>query len=395
LVRLYAQSGNIVAENNQQFNIQDLAEKWAQGKLTPEEQAYLEKWYVESGSDNVTLTDSRHKDADALKNAMLAQINAQIESQEVPARVRRLWPRIAAAASILLIISIGGYFLTHRQPANTLIAKSTVIVPGSKKAILTLSNGQQINLTDVHKGNIAKQANTNITKTDDDQLVYQQQQHNVAGNQEVVYNIITTPRGGYYPLKLADGTLIILDAASSIKYPVNFVGKERLVEITGQAYFEVKHNAAMPFKVKVKGQVIEDIGTSFNVNAYDDEPALKTTLVEGSVKVTKATESVLLQPGQQAITTAAKNTIQIKRVDLDEVIAWKNGQTLFKDEDIAEIMRQVSRWYDVDLQFQGNQPQRHFVGGISRNANLKDLLKILEFDNIHFTVEGRKLIVKP
>jgi transmembrane sensor len=340
--------------------------------------------------------------ATAKEEVLLGRVHAHLKEhihsgEQGNTNVRRLLIyRVAAAASILLFLSVGAaYYLLHKQQPEQQIVQSKLIdiKPGGIKAILTLNNGKQISLNDAHTGTLAQQGNTTVTKSANGQVVYRQSKSTAPS--AVGYNIITTPRAGYYPLTMADGTVAILDAESSIKYPVSFNGNERLVEVTGQVYFEVKYNRAQPFKIKVKGQTIEDLGTKFNVNAYDDEPYLKTTLIEGSVRVTKEKQSVLLKPGQQAITDLNKNTIHMQAVDTEEAIAWKNGQTSFKNEDIQEIMRQVARWYDVDVQYEGQLSKRQFVGGISRMANLSDLLKVLAFNNVHYKINGKTIIITP
>jgi len=340
--------------------------------------------------------------ATAEEEALLGRVHDHLKEhihsgRQENTNIRRLLIyRIAAAASILIFLSIGtAYYFLSKQQLKQQIAQNKPMdfKPGSKKAILTLSNGQQISLNDARTGMLAQQGNTIVTKSASGQVVYHQNKS--AEPSAIVYNIITTPRAGYYPLRMADGTVAILDAESSIKYPVSFNGSERLVEVTGQVYFEVKYNRTQPFKIKVKGQIIEDLGTKFNVNAYDDEPYLKTTLIEGSVRVTKEKQSVLLKPGQQAVTDLDENTIHMQTVDTDDAIAWKNGQTSFKNEDIQEIMRQIARWYDVDVQYEGQISKRQFVGGISRTANLSDLLKILAFNNVHYKINGKTIIITP
>lgn len=385
-----------MAENNQHFNIQELADKWAQGKLTPDEQAYLERWYADFNDEHIKLTDSRHDNAEALRNAMLARINSRIEQGDKPVRSIWNWPRIAAAASILLILSAGSYFLLRKQrPAQTAQNQQSDIGPGGNKAVLTLANGSKIDLTGAKKGTIALQANTIIKKTSDGKIEYASAAKSDNSSSEIQYNTMTTQRGGRYEGVLTDGTQFVLDAASSIRYPVNFNGDKRLVQITGQVWIKPKHNAARPFYTTAKGITLKDIGTEFNINAYDDEPGVATTLVEGSVSITPdAThQAVLLKPGQQA--TLKNNAIIVKAVDVDDIIAWKNGQTSFKTGDIQEIMRQVSRWYDVDVEYQGDIPEMSFTGGVSRNSKLSSVLKVLALNGIHFSVEGRKIIVKP
>jgi ferric-dicitrate binding protein FerR (iron transport regulator) len=392
--------------------LQQFLVKLASGAYTNEEYKVFVNWVENCSREEYELmliyweqVTEVNEDYDIIDQNLIAKIERGLdridEKENTPViplyhestKRRKLWPRIAAAASILLILSAGSYFLLHKkQPAQQFAQTRPInIKPGSKKAILQLASGQQIALNEAPAGTLAKQGNATVTKTADGQVAYNGQSS--TSTTEDIYNTITTQRGGYYPLKMADGTIAILDAASSIKYPVTFNGKERRVEITGQVYFIVAHNADKPFKVMVKDQVIQDIGTEFNINSYGDEPYIRTTLVQGSVKVTKQQQSVVLIPGQQAIND--NQTIKVQKVNVEDVIAWKNGQTLFNGEDIHEIMRNVSRWYDVDIRYEGEIPTRQFAGSISRNANLSDLLNILEFDNVHFRVEGKTIIVKP
>jgi len=380
--------------DQQRLNL--LFEKYQQGALSPAEQEELNDWFhgLNLGKISFDTWLAQAGGEEAYIESRLGNFKARIGQQREVAKSNRLWPRIAAAASVLICLSIGGYFLLHTRQTQQLAQNQPLnIKPGSKKAILTLSSGKQISLNDAMAGTLAKQGNTIVAKTADGQVVYSEEKSNKTES-TLVFNTINTPRAGYYPLKLADGTIAILDAESSIKYPVAFTGNERLVEITGQVYFEVAHNSK-PFRLKVKGQIIEDLGTHFNVNAYDDETVIRTTLVEGSIRVIKNGSTVIIKPGQQAVTRPTNDEIIIREVNTDDVIAWKNGQTSFKNEDIQEIMRKISRWYDVDIRYEGQIPTRGFDGSISRNANLSDLLKVLEFNNIHFKVEGKIITVKP
>ncbi|WP_121198474.1 FecR family protein [Mucilaginibacter gracilis] len=315
-------------------------------------------------------------------------------------RLVRLWPRIAAAASIIIALSFGGYFLTHKkQPQPTLNLAKNDVAPGGNKAILTLSNGKQISLTDAGKGKLAQQNNTTINKTADGQIVYNQTASPSTKQVQIAYNTITTPRGGKYNLVLADGTIATLDAASSIKYPVAFTGSERKVEITGQVYFEVVHNASKPFRVVVKGETIEDLGTHFNINAYDDEPAIVTTLVEGSIKVNKDGQSVLLKPGQEALATHSLHKILVRKANIQQAIAWKDGLFRFDQTELKTLMRQVSRWYNLNVVYQGSVVNDEFDGQIPRDVKLSQLLKILASNQVHFEIENngttKTLIIKP
>ena len=328
--------------------------------------------------------------ADTLKAELLKRIESRIGFT----RVHKLafWYRMATAACVLVFLSIGSYYLFHKPPIRqSAKTKKQDLAPGGNKATLTLANGQQISLSDIHNGIIASQSNIGITKTKDGRVIYNSNQFT---DKEVIYNTITTPRGGEISVRLTDGTIAYLDAASSMRYPVNFMGNERKVEITGQVYFEVVHNATKPFRVTVKGESIYDIGTHFNINAYDDEPAIKTTLLEGSVKVGKGNSVVLLKPGQAAVLSINTNKIQVEQANLEKTMAWKNGELVFDGDNIVPIMREISRWYNADIVYQTSTEHKIFVGSVSRFKNVSEVLKTLELTGtVHFKIEGRRIIV--
>jgi ferric-dicitrate binding protein FerR (iron transport regulator) len=195
---------------------------------------------------------------------------------------------------------------------------------------------------------------------------------------------------------LADGSKVWLNAESSITFPTAFIGKERNVEIKGEAYFEVAHNAQMPFNVKVKNMTVQVLGTHFNVNAYDDENWIKTTLLEGSIKVSKGSDSKIIKPGEQAQTENGDNSlIAVQAVDPDEVVAWKNGLFHFNNAGLPEVMHQLSRWYDVDVVYNGPVPKRKFGGEMQSNLKLSQVLELLEKNEVNFKIEGKKIIVMP
>ena len=383
-------------------HIQLLVEKYIDGSATPEERAELLKWYRTENNRQVKWAE------DETENDVRLRMLANISRHTFNSRpIKHLWPWIAATASILLFISVRAYFILHKdQPSQiaTVHIQSPDIMPGGNKAVLTLANGNKISLSDAKNGSIANQGRIIINKTADGKLVYQSGQA-VAGTKDagnISYNTISTPRGGHYNLVMADGTLAILDAASSIKYPVAFNGRERAVEITGQVYFEVVHNAAKPFSVKVKGETIQDLGTHFNINAFDDEPVIKTTLIEGSVLVSlnksvdaKAKNGIKLKPGQQAVTSSLNNSIMVKNVDTDEAVAWKNGYFQFTDESLESIMRKIGRWYDVDVEYRNNSlKSKVFNGTISKYKNISQVLKVLEFaGETKFEIKDNKTIV--
>ncbi len=374
-------------------NAKSLVNKYLKGKVSPEESRLLEKWFLNDLKNSKALPDKKRiEEADQRISAHLMNHIGGGFKPEV--KVRRMWPRIAAAASVILCLSYGAFFFLHKSAAERLLAQNQVndIAPGGNKAILTLSSGRIINLTSGQDGTIATDGDETINKKKNDTISYR---NTATGNyKELVYNTITTPRGGQWPvIILPDGSKAILDAASSIKFPVNFIGNDRRVAITGQVYFEVVHNAAKPFKVDVKGQTIEDIGTHFNINAYDDEPSVKTTLLEGGIKITKGSTVAIIKPGQQATTTMGDNTIKVDNANMEEAIAWKNGLFMFKGADMQTVMRQLSRWYNVDIVYEGAVPRRTFNGDMHRNLKASQVLDVLSFYNVQFKIDGKKIIV--
>ncbi|MDB5281069.1 MAG: fec operon regulator FecR [Bacteroidota bacterium] len=358
----------------QEEDIKVLLEKYQAGTITDAEKAVLDEWYLHVAADrSETLSDEERLET---FDTVLAHLNEVIYER----KTRTLWPRIAAAASIIIACSVGGYFVLHQQQKQQVAVLKpgtfkNEVLPGNK-AILTLGNGQQLAVTNIPTGKIT---NTNVQKTTTGALVY-----SPAEEAPDVYNTLTVPRGGgKHELKLADGTLAVLDAGSSIRFPVAFNGKDRRVTITGQVYFEVVHKASQPFFVVAGKETIEDIGTHFNVNMFDGET--KTTLIEGSVKV----NSLLLKPGQQAI----GETLNTK-VDEEEVLAWKNDLFKFgKNTSLQMVMNQLSRWYDMDVVYEGQSKTYHFGGDMPRYSKLSDVLKILAYNGVQFSVDGKKLIV--
>ncbi|CAL1519105.1 FecR domain-containing protein [Chitinophaga sp. MM2321] len=326
------------------------------------------------------------------------------EPQQAPVipMYKSTWFRMAAAASILLLLSVGGYFILS-NPASKRMAETgeqhqlhkNDAAPGGNKAILTLANGTQIVLDSAANGALTQQGNTKVIKLDNGQLAY-----NPSGQKpgEVLYNTISTPKGGQYQIVLADGSKVWLNAASSLRFPAAFSGKERAVQLTGEAYFEVAKNAAMPFHVNVNNIQVEVLGTHFNVNAYEDESSVATTLLEGAVRVknelsANPNNNVVLKPGEQA-GLAKDGNLKINRaVNVAEVVAWKDGNFEFNNASVTDIMRQVSRWYDVELDYRGRKPARKLTGKISRNVNLSQLISMLEYTGVNMKIENKKIII--
>lgn len=369
--------------------IEDLLERYNSGNVTSEEKALVETWYLKY---QPVVSDVPHQQ---LEEDQKESLNILLDS--IPRQTKRVqFSRFAVAASILVFLAAGAYFTIFKKTSQQHVAISKLakhdIPPGGNKAILTLANGRSIVLTDAKKGKLADQGDIVITKTADGQISYANSKSDKSSN-SLVYNTATTPRGGQFQFILSDGTKVWLNAASSIKYPVKFSGDERKVELTGEAYFEVAHNAKMPFRVVSEGQTVEVLGTHFNINAYSDEDITKTTLLEGSIKITASAASNVIKPGEQA--QLKRGAIVITNVDPQEIVAWKNGFFYFEDNTIQQVMRQLARWYDVDIQYEGQLPPRLFSGEISRNVNASQILDILSFKKIHYKIEGKSIIVTP
>ena len=308
--------------------------------------------------------------------------------------IRNYFWKAAAAALIISIFGVAAHYYLITPKQKTL-AKSQVhlkseIVPGVNKAVLTLSDGSNVILDDVNNVQVASQGGMQITKLANGQLLYKKisELHT-----KVVYNTLTTPRGGQYTIILPDGSQVWLNAASSITYPTFFSDSERRVELTGEAYFEIAHNAKKPFKVTFNGLEVKVLGTHFNINSYKEEKTSNTTLIEGSVSISKGDANVILKSGDQAQVGNSDKITVIDNVDVNNILAWKNGYFSFDKSDLKLIMRQISRWYDVDISFEGELPKRVFYGKINRNSNISDVLKILHECKVDFRFEGRKLIV--
>jgi transmembrane sensor len=364
--------------------------KYKNDECTDAEKALVEKWLFAYGNNEFDLSDDK-------MDEISQEIWSSLPKPAFKVIKGTIWLRIASAAVILLFLSVGLYFIIGKPSQQHFAVKYTRdITPGGNKAILTLTNGKKIILNDIGVGKVAAQGTATINKTANGEVIYS------VGNTsdedgKISFNTISTPRGGLYHLVLSDGTGVWLNASSSIKYPAVFTGNERSVEITGEAYFEVTHNAAKPFRVTALGQTIEDLGTQFNVNAYPDESLTETTLLTGSVKITKGTEMTILTPGEQARVKSGINNTEISvldHADTDEAMAWKNGFFQFNKATIESVMRQVGRWYNVDISYAGGKiPVGTFTGNISRNSNASQLLEILSYSGVHFEINGRKIIV--
>lgn len=304
--------------------------------------------------------------------------------------------KIGWAAAVLFLFSMGILFwqqhrqATRKSQAQVVPPTAKPIEPGSTGAILTLSDGRQVILDSLGNGLITTENETAINLKDG--RVQYAPQADITSSTAVAYNTLTTPKGRQFQLELPDGSKVWLNAASSITYPARFTGKERHVTINGEAYFEVAKNAALPFKVTTGKVTVEVLGTHFNINAYDDEASINTTLLEGSVKINTQEIIQLLQPGQQA--QVRQNAIQlVKNADVDQAVAWKNGVFSFAHAGLPAVMRQLSRWYNVEVVYAGAVPVREFTGDIGRTLTWEQVLRILAKNKINFRMENSKRIV--
>jgi transmembrane sensor len=367
----------------------DILERYSKGLCTDEEKAWVETYY------------NLHRDTpenELSEEELMAALNSIEQSLPVQKRKPMPWPLIAAAAACLIVGLLGWWlYIIPRQVSaqkEQPVVAQQVIVPGGNKAILTLANGQKISLTDAANGNIAKEAGISITKTSGGQVVYRVVAAS-SGGTDHAFNTIETPVGGQYQVELPDGTKIWLNSKSSLRFPARFSGTERRVEMTGEAYFEVAHNKEKPFRVFSDNQIIEVLGTHFNINAYHDEDAVKTTLLEGAVKILATGKQVILKPGQQS-QMAGGSIRTVDEVNTADIIAWKNNKIQFTDLDIHSIMRMLARWYDIDVNYSGREISTTFGGSVSRSKNIDVILKLLEATgDVHFKIEGRRVTVMP
>lgn len=305
----------------------------------------------------------------------------------------RKWSRIAAAAVVLALIGAGSYFFQQQHTSHKIpvVAQRvhTDIPPGGNKAMLTLADGTEISLDSAANGQVAQQAGTQVIKSAAGQLVYRSTKKTT--NTALLFNKISTPRGGQYQLTLPDSTRVWLNAASTLRYPAAFTGSSRKVQLTGEAYFEIAKNADMPFTVQVEELEVQVLGTHFNVMAYNDEAQIKTTLLEGAVKV----NNKRLTPGQGAHFNRSTGTLDVQEVDTEEAIAWKNGFIQLEGNDLPAVMRQIARWYNVDIIYKGTVPA-HFKGIIPRNVPVSQVLKMMALTGeVHFEMNEHQIIVSP
>jgi ferric-dicitrate binding protein FerR (iron transport regulator) len=405
------------------YKIAELIHKHLDETITPAESMLLEEWLLEKEANQALFDQLTKKEA---INQALARLN-EIEEEKAaafphifqqlhPQAAERASPfrsrkwQYAAAAGVLLCLCMATlvYFNRQHRPAinkgAVTASQKNDIPPGGNKAILKLADGSEITLDSAQNGTLAQQGNMKIIKLDSGRLAYKG--NTGAHRSEVLYNTIYTPRGGQYQITLPDGSLVWLNAASSLRFPTVFADNERKVELSGEVYFEIatvynKNKKKVPFIIDIKTSSaasngrIAVLGTHFNVMAYDDEKAVEVTLLEGAVNVSGAQSTSRLQPGQQAQLNRLGGLKVVPNADVDAVMAWKNGMFQFHSADLHAVLRQLSRWYDVDVEYRGAVPPREFEGEIQRDLSLSQVLRILEKNQVHISIEGKKMVVTP
>lgn len=381
---------------------QQLVEKFLDDSISPEELQRFRQWVLEERAVAVqeaaieaVLQKNNYpgempEDKEMVFSYILEEANRR--TAPVPGaktlHLRRWW----AAAAVLVLLGAGLYFLTRpKSPAPMAQRPGNIIQPGREGAVLTLSDGSQVVLDSLKNGVITQQGNADV-QLRNGQLLYNSR--NDASSPALAYNTVATPRGRQFRVTLPDGTAVWLNAASSLRYPVAFPEGERTVTVTGEAYFEVAADARKPFTVKTdNGIAIRVLGTSFNVNAYTDESALRATLLQGKILVKTTTANQVLQPGEQAV---VNQSIKVDaHANTSQAIAWKNGIFNFQQAPLEVVMRQIARWYDVEVVYEKNIPAITFGGEMGRDLELKDVLQFLEESGVHFKLSGRKLTVIP
>lgn len=388
-------------------HIRQLFKKYIEGQCTRKEVEQLLSYFGNCGDDSEMMeliSGEMHRD-DKIEDAGILNSITQTAGQKIFARTKHrslhlsTFAKVSIAAALLIGLAI---FLILSSRVSRNVKKFSdgdiSVLAGTDKAVLSLSDGRRIPLGKNAALTLAEENGTKITQEKDGKIIYQGSSGQVEKN---LTNELEVPKGGQFSVTLSDGTKVWLNAGSTLKYPVNFaVRGNRTVQLTGEAYFEVAKDSSRPFVVNTQRQRIEVLGTHFNINSYSEEPKSITTLAEGSVRVrplSGAMSSFVLKPGESAITDT-KST-QVGKADMQTAMAWRKGMIYFRDAPLTEIMRQVSRWYNIEIDYNAKVPDRSFTGGIYRNADLSELLKILMLNDIHFTLtenqNNRKLIVKP
>lgn len=376
--------------------IKRLARKVLSGKASEEEKLFLEEYYNFFERSRGIDDELNGEDLEKLQKSLLDRIHRNIHIHKKRGWVISInWRRATAASLLVLVLGAGIMLLMQRKstPKIALNAQHTVdFMPAVNTAILMLDDGSLVNLDNMKSDSLLRQGNIEVSKNADGLLVYSVAKH-IPDSDSLTYNTLTTPKGGIYQIVLPDGTKAWLNAASSIRFPTQFARKQRNVSITGEVYFEVAHKSAQPFIVTAGETSVEVLGTHFNVMAYPNEGVLKTTLAEGSVKISRDGNATVLKPGQQL--QANNRLFKVKQVDVEAELAWKRGEFYFKEAGVEEVMRQIERWYNVDVKYDDRIPVKQFTGTIPRSATFSELMEMLSFyDDIKCVIQGNTITVK-
>lgn len=371
-----------------------LYEKYQQGLCTPEEEKRLMEF-----QDIFHLQEDEHSNLSVANKELRGHIYGRIvQTTARKKKVFRIAWRWAAAAILVIIAGLSTLFI-KRQPDKLVTVEKTPAIrsgpiqPGTNMATLTLADGSTIALEDAANGIVTQTGSTAVRKTGKGLIAYSDKGGTASSN-ENSFHILNIPRGGQYMVTLSDGTKVWLNSESSLTYPVVFGGAERRVMLKGEAYFEVSENKQRPFIAQTDHAAVHVLGTHFNIHAYKDEKNVKVTLMEGSVRLSAGAVKAMLVPGEQGIVDTSRTGIETKKVNVNQVMAWKAGYFVFRNNTIQDIMRQIGRWYDVEVVYEGKIPKGTFGGTYSRNKDINELLKGLELTGlVHFKIEGRRIIV--
>lgn len=395
-----------------------LAKKWLDGTLSPDEVMEYNAWYDLAVEEKLIIDSEQGWSEEQLKVRMFQEIKEKLELPSEPAESGNTQPKHfhlpGVSKKILKIVAIIVFTLVFykgfresrlavNQPDQRIVFENTKttsdVLPGSDKAILKLADGRTLMVDSLSNGLLAIQGNMNIIKTDEGGLLYSSFTENRAtdpdSDSELLYNTLITPKGAKFQITLSDGSSIWLNAASSLRFPASFSTDQRAVSLDGEAYFEVAKEAGKPFLVHVKEMEVKVKGTHFNINAYEDDGSIHTTLLEGAVDVRMANgtaKSQELQPGNEA-TVDQSGQIQIGPANLDQAVAWKNDLFQFDRTDLKTLLKEISRWYNIDVELKGPGSKDLFTGTIPRTIKLSTLLSVLDYSNIRFKLNGRKLVV--
>lgn len=385
-------------------DLKKLFKKHLEGKTSEKEKAFIERYYHFFESEKDILDSLSGEKVTELEDKMLANILSATRKKESTKTIKFIpYKQIAAA----VLLALGSYYLYHflwsDKNHNPIVYAKDKIAEGNENAVtLTLSDGSKLKLEDIQSGNIAEESGVSIVKSVDGTLIYTTVNQASTELAEMKYNTISTPNGQLSQISLPDGTKVWLNAESSLKYPIVFIGKQRVVELKGEGYFEVAKNREKPFIVKAEDTEVKVLGTKFNISAYSNDNFIKTTLAEGLVAIGKEKTSKLLRPNQQAFILKNQADINISNVDIEEAMAWKNGYFMFNNLDIKTVMTMIGRWYDIEVEYKGQIENEVFIGTVSRFDSIEKLLSTLELTGgVHFKIinqpnkKQRKILVMP